>query len=131
MKTRTLYLFSGLFGSIEAAGAYCERDWGEAPSDDASPQQWEAWENEFPKWKFREELDVYLDEDFMEFHFGSERVEALEELLALDLERQNVESLIENDDTLIVLDDNALGDFPAELKSTYALRFLGAYVGRA
>ena len=130
MNLTTIHLFAGTFDSLEAAEQYCQRDWGQAPDESAPPQEWEAWENEYPKWPLRDELGVYLDEDFIELHFRPEPGAAwlspvLEMLEAPD--REQIQRAIESDNTLLLLDINALGGFEAELRSTARLRYLSAF----
>lgn len=133
MNLTTIHLFAGTFGSREAAEQYCQRDWGQAPDKSASVQEWEAWESEFPKWALEDELGVSLDEDFIELHFGPEPDAAwlspvLEMLEAPD--REQIQRAIESDNTLLLLDINALGGFETELRSTARLRYLGAFRAR-
>ncbi len=125
MPTIIVHLFAAHFGSREAAIAFCERDWGDAPDDDAAEEIWEAWEAEFPKWPLKDELGIYLDEDFIELHFGSEAQTRLKETPELD--SPTVQSIIAKYDTLVVVGHEALGGFEVELKSIGRFEYLGVF----
>ena len=126
MPTTIVHLFGAQFGSYEAAVAFCDRDWGDAPDDDDSQEVWEAWEMEYPKWPLKNELGiVYLDEDYIELHFGPEVQTRLKEELEIGI--QAAQSIAAKYNTLVVIGHEALGGFEVELKSTPRFEYLGAF----
>jgi hypothetical protein len=130
MAPTTIHLFAGAFASRAEADAYLLRDWGDAPAEDAPLEEWQAWEAEYPKWPLREELGVYLDEDFVEFHFGSPAEAAERSLLLEEADAEQVRAVTEHSNVLVILDANALGGFEVHLQSTARLRYLGSFLAQ-
>ena len=127
MSTFKIHLFGANFDSPDEALAFFECDWGDAPDEETvSAEEFDAWESEFPKWALKDELgQIYLDEDYIETHFGAEvriRLESIEEL-----DTETALMLAQNYNAVIVIGEEALGGFEVEIKSTPRLKYLGVF----
>ncbi len=126
MPTTLVYLFGSHFGSRDKANAFCDRDWGNAPDDEDSEEVWKAWEENFPKWPLKDELGiVYLDEDYVEIHFGPEVPTRFDE--SIEIDGPLAQSIAARYDTPVVLGHESLGGFEVELKSSPRFEYLGAF----
>lgn len=132
MSTRTtVHVFAGQFASRGDATAYSEPQWAAEPGEDASDEEYAAWEDVNPSWRMRDELGiVYLDADFVETIHDEDPFEYLGALLddsdAIALvRRQAGES-----NTLVLIFEAALDGFDVTLRSTAELTWCGTYPAR-
>jgi hypothetical protein len=127
----TVHVFVGSFSSRDAACLYSEAQWEPEPDETVSDEEYEAWEERNPSWALRNDLDVYLDSDFIETIYGTERYSYLATLLVDQKAiEDNKKMAAENANTLVLISKNALGGFPATMKSTERLTYCGEYARR-
>jgi len=126
----TLHVFSGTFGSREAACKYTQEQWEEpAPDDSWSDDDCEAWENRNPTWAMHQDLKVnYLTADFIETIFSEEKMEYLQSQLAKLTDFEELKSKIDpTNDTFVLIMSEALGGFGGTFASTPKLNYHGEY----
>ena len=61
-----IYVFAGEFKDRTEACVYSEPQWEPEPDDSVSDEEYLAWENRNPVHKLKDNLDTYLDSDFIE-----------------------------------------------------------------
>jgi hypothetical protein len=59
------YLFSAFFETGKKADEFISEQWESEP-EDVSDEEYEEWENNNPTWKLKEELEFFMDSDFIE-----------------------------------------------------------------
>lgn len=62
----TVFIFAGEFKDRAEACLYSEPQWEPEPDSSASNEEYEAWENRNPVHRLQENIDAYLDSDFIE-----------------------------------------------------------------
>ena len=123
-----VHVFAGQFPSRSAACEYTEAQWEPEPSEDASDEDYAAWEQRNPVWPLRRDLDVYLDSDFIETIDGDERDSYLEGLLEDGSAISEIRRLApEGGNVYVLVFREALGDFSGDLKSTPKLTYCGEF----
>src|SRR5688572_19080010 len=103
---QTLHVFSGAFGSRDAAVAYTQEQWERpAPDDTWSVVEAAAWEDRNPTWTLQQDLSVsHMDSDFVETIFGADKIDYLDTQLANVAERQRLRAEIPaGADTLVLI----------------------------
>lgn len=60
------HLFGATFASDEEAKRYAFEQWEPEPSNGATDAEYSAWEDRNPTWQLAEELEFYMDSDFVE-----------------------------------------------------------------
>jgi hypothetical protein len=74
---------------------------------------------------------VYLDSDLIETIHGDDRFEYLSKILADDSATNRIRALTnEGENVLVLVFSEALGGFPAEMKSTPRLNYCGQFLRR-
>lgn len=66
MTESRVYVFSGHFDSREAACLYSEPQWPPEPVGDVSDEVYQQWEDAGSKHRLKDNIDGYLDSDFIE-----------------------------------------------------------------
>ncbi len=123
-----VYIFAGVFETRESACAYTEEQWEREPGAEFSDEEYAAWEERNPTWLLRAELGVYLDSDFIETIWGEGRYEYLGTILTEPNAVKSISALTGTDDnTMVLIFDEALGDFAAKMPSTSKLRYCGKF----
>ncbi len=126
-----VWVFVGHFESEAQALAYTQEQWEPEPGEEVSDQEYAAWEDNNPRWQFRDDLpdEPCIDSDFVETAFGVEWPGYLAGLIPARDDR--LEAVIaagdEESNCLLLVFEEALGGFPATLTSTPALRLIGQY----
>jgi hypothetical protein len=124
----TVYVFAGAFPSRDDACLYTQEQWELEPGEDVSDDEYAAWEDSNPSWKMAEDLDLYLDPDFVETIDGDDRYAYLQDLLVNKDAISTVQQRAPSDANILVLIFKpALGGFAAEMKSIGNLVFCGEY----
>ena len=124
-----VHVFSGQFHTEMAACQYSEAQWEPEPSKSSSDEEYEAWENRNPTWQLKTDLDgIYLDRSFIETIYGDDRYDYLNKMLteADTIGRIRAISTRESN-TLVLIFSEALGGFPAKMKSTPRLDYCGRF----
>ena len=122
-----LHVFVGSFSSREEACQYTEPQWQPEPGDEASDEEYAAWEDRNPIWPLREELGVGLDSDFIETIDGHGRYEYLLCYLVNPSDLELVRKASQDANFLVLLFPDALHDRNAKLHSTSKLTYCGAF----
>jgi hypothetical protein len=60
------HLFGAVFASATEAQQYVFEQWEPEPPEDATDAEYAAWEERNPTWRLAEELEFYIDSDFVE-----------------------------------------------------------------
>jgi hypothetical protein len=126
---KTLHVFSGSFPSEDEARQYSEEQWERpAPDDSWSEEAFSAWEDRNPSWRLKDDLDVYLNSDFIETIHGPVKNDYLATQLAKsdDVVRL-LEEIPTSANTLVLIMSEALGGFAETLRSTSSLRYHGQF----
>lgn len=127
---QTLHVFSGTFGSEEAALSYSEEQWERpAPDDTWSEEDYTAWEERNPSCELQRDLSAcYIDPDFVETIFGPDKIDYLETQLRNEVDRQRLRLEIPIEaDTLVLIMSTAFDGKEVRLSSTPKLRYHGEY----
>ena len=70
------HLFGATFSTEAEAQQFVFEQWEPAPPDSASESEYLAWEDRNPTWRLSEELEFYMDSDFVELADNPEDVAA-------------------------------------------------------
>jgi hypothetical protein len=128
MTKTSVYIFAGCFQNRGQACLYSEPQWEPKPDDDAEDEIYEAWEDNNPRHELKQNIDAYLDYDFIEtvdldyeylrgFQISSEDIEKI------------IASLNEEDNVLILVFEAALDGFELESEpiTNSVLTYCGKY----
>jgi hypothetical protein len=130
METR-VHVFVGGFAGPEEACAYTEAQWEAEPGDEVSDEEYAAWEDRNPVWPLRYDLGCYLDSDFLETIVSDDRYTYLGNML---LDKSDLERIVQvaddRDNSLVLVFQQALGEFDCKMKSTSCLKYCGEYARR-
>lgn len=124
----TVHVFVGAFPTLEAALQYSQAQWQPAPDAGCSEEAYRAWEDGNPLWPMRDELDAYLDSDFIETIGGEDRFQYLSTVIADQASIDNLQARhAATTNVLVLIFSDALDGFPATLQSTSQLTYCGEY----
>lgn len=108
---------------------YAYPHWEPEPGEDASDDEYHAWEDRNPLWGLRQDLGCYLDSDFVEY-FGNEDCDIWEYLSTYVKDSGDIrkirEHLIACRD-LVLIFDSALGGHDVELAETEGALYAGEF----
>ena len=127
MTKTTVHVFLGNFNSIEEALNYTEAQWEPEPDDNASDQEYSDWEDRNPVWLMKNDLNVYLDSDFIETIENEDRYEHLKNMLVNKNDINKIKNIHLDSKILVLIFNEALGGFSAKLTSTKTLHYCGEY----
>jgi len=126
MTDKHVYVFCGKFEDRETAYLYSEKQWEPEPDESVSDQEYELWEQRNPTHKLKQNIDSYLDTDFIEtvaidFNYLSQY------LCNESIER--IKTFINNANILVLVFEDALGGFVLkhEPVSNDQLTYCGKY----
>jgi hypothetical protein len=123
-----VFIYFGSFPSVDQALSYTQGCWEPDPPDSVSDAEYEAWEDRNPVWPLREELDVYLDSDFIETIVEPDWQSYLKSLIRdPDQLHTIMERCPENTNCLVLIYEAALGGYDSVMKSTSKLTLIGKY----
>ena len=128
MAKKKLYVFAGKFNSLEEACLYSEPQWEPEPDDSVSDGEYSIWEDRNPTHELKENIDTYLDNDFIE------TVECdFEYLLSYRIKTEDIGEIrikAKEANFFVLVYEDALGGFPldSEPKSNSVLTYCGSYV---
>lgn len=124
----TVHVFVGAFADHETACLYSEEQWPPEPGPDATDEARSAWEDAGPTWAMGDELDAYLDSDFIETISGDDRFDYLATELADPRAAERLrEEYAAMTTTLVLIGSNALDGRPANFASTSVLTYCGEH----
>ncbi|WP_397453931.1 hypothetical protein AB3472_14150 [Pseudomonas lurida] len=99
------HLFGASFASDAEAQQFAFEQWEPAPSDSATDTEYSAWEARNPTWRLAEELEFYMDADFVEL--ASDPQEVLSQITS-PAERERVRRGVAAFRHFILVGENAL-----------------------
>lgn len=129
-----VHIFTMSFERNEDALAFGHPHWEPEPGDDVPDEEYSAWEARNPIWPMKAELGYYLDSDFIEvvWNGGHHEAEPDWNYLLSRLRGEDVEAIRAvtppRANTLVLIDQQALGGFDAEPGSTLSMHYCGAYL---
>lgn len=127
MRDTKVYIFSGIFNTIEEACLYSEPQWEPEPKETSSDEEYEIWEDSNPTLQLKRNIDSYLDADFIEtVHLRYEYLVSLK-IPAFDID--DVREKSAGDNFLVLVYEDALGGFALkkEPQSSTQLTYCGVY----
>ena len=125
MTKTSVYIFAGGFQNTDKACLYSEPQWEPEP-DDTDDVVYEAWEDNNPSHSLKQNIDSYLDPDFIEtVELDCEYLSSLK-ILSEDIERIRY-LLNEKDNIFVLVFEDALGGF--DLKSEPITNSVLTYCG--
>jgi len=132
-ESSDIYVFTAHFATNDEASAFGHPHWEPEPGQDASDEEYSAWEDRNPIWPLRSELGCSIDSDFVEIIWNSGKEPDWEYLLSrLDLKQVNmIRSQTGTTNTLVLIDQTAIGNEPTEFRSTARLTYHGRHKASA
>lgn len=70
-ESSDIHVFTALFATNDGASAFGHPHWEPDPSQDASDEEYTAWEDRNPIWPMKSELGCSIDNDFVEIIWKS------------------------------------------------------------
>jgi hypothetical protein len=129
-----VFVFLGAFANRDAASAYCEPQWEPEPDQSVSYEEYSSWEDRNPTWQMRSDLGVtFLDSDFIgtdviETIDGTKRFDYLGKIITEHDAVGRIRAMADDNHNVVVLIfPEALGGFPAAMKSTPLLKYCGEF----
>lgn len=127
------HLFAATFESETHARQFAFEQWQPEPPADASSAEFAAWEDRNPTWRLAQELEFFMDSDFVEL---DESLEYVQSLVANEAQKALLCSRsLGGFSHFIIVGDNAIyGDRrspdhsnPRQPQSTATLTYLGHF----
>ncbi|AKS09790.1 hypothetical protein [Pseudomonas trivialis] len=103
--TWTFHLFGVSFATDAEAQQFAFEQWEPVPPDSATDAEYSAWEVRNPTWRLAEELEFYMDSDFVELAGDPEQVLAQ---IGSPSERERVRSTVTAFSHFILVGSNAI-----------------------
>jgi hypothetical protein len=128
MSKSSVYIFAGVFKSIDQACVYSEPQWEPEPSYDANDEEYQAWEDSNPKHSLKQNVEADLDSGFIET--VGLNYEYLSGLKISPDGIKNIQALLKHKENVFVLVfEDALGGFNLESKpiTNSVLTYCGNY----
>ncbi|HEY1067310.1 MAG TPA: hypothetical protein VGE52_14410 [Pirellulales bacterium] len=124
----SVHVFVGRLASRAEACLYTEQQWEPEPDESASDEEYEEWEDRNPTWMLKEDLNPpYLSPDFIETITTADRFAYLGRLLTDPQGIEQIEAQGRGSNTLVLIFSGAFAEFPAVMRSTPTLRYLGEF----
>ncbi|MBF4211059.1 hypothetical protein [Pseudomonas donghuensis] len=127
------HLFAATFESEAHAQLFAFEQWQPEPSAEASADEYQAWEARNPTWRLAQELEFFMDSDFVEL---DESLEYVQSLVANEAQKALLCSRsLDGFSHFIIVGDNAIygdrrspgGSHPRQPQSTAILTYLGHF----
>jgi len=71
LESSDIHVFTALFATKDEASTFGHPHWEPEPSQDASEEEYTAWEDRNPIWPMKSELSCSIDNDFVEIIWKS------------------------------------------------------------
>ena len=111
--TESVHVFLGRFEGEEDAFAYTQAQWEDEPEEDASDEEYEAWEESNPRWRMKDDLGIdYLDSDSIETSLDPERYDYMGKLLVNPEDLKRILAADPAANTLVLIFHGALAASP-------------------
>ncbi|MEO9338152.1 hypothetical protein ABFT80_11985 [Mesorhizobium sp. SB112] len=133
-KPRHLHIFISSFATKADALGFSQEQWEPEPGENVSEEEYKAWEDRNPIWAMEAELGCgYLDSDMIETIWGTDgkgldiNWTYLTSLIGPECVEQckTLASSVSN--TLIIIDETALGGFDFVFHSTPTMNYCGSF----
>lgn len=114
-----LHLFIANFTDKNSLFQFAEEQWEPEPDDSISDEEYYEWEERNPSWKLKDEIQFYMDSDFIEYYFGKDELGYILSLIKSEEQKEQVKSSFsEGYNSFIVIGENAIyGDMKSTDKS--------------
>ena len=123
-----VHIFIGEFNDRQEALSYTQEYWHPEPADSVSDKEYEEWENNNPKWLMRDDLNCFLDADFIETITDANKFSYLKSIVKEPEKVKNLESNLQSTkSTLILIFDKAIGTENVKMKSTNRIDYKGEF----
>lgn len=126
---QTVHVFGIKPGSKGEEVGYAHPYWEPEPDDSATDEEYNAWEDRNPIWGLCEDLDCYLDSDFVEY-LGDEEGNFWEYLAGYvtdDRDLDKIREALVACREFVLIFDSALGGFDANLRETEGALYAGEF----
>ncbi|MES9990928.1 MAG: hypothetical protein ABW098_03180 [Candidatus Thiodiazotropha sp.] len=123
-----IYTFAGEFKDRAEACLYSEPQWEPEPDESVSDEEYRAWEDRNPTHRLNENLDAYLDSDFIET--VDLNYDYLASLNISDEDIDKIRKIVSpNFNYMVLVFEDALGGFELNSPptSTEFLKYCGTY----
>lgn len=130
MTKTNVHIFIGEFENRDNATSYTQGRWEPEPDESATDEQYSKWEERNPIWKMRDDLNCYLDSDFIETITDEIKLKYFGGLVKNDsLTRQYSKLLSNQKSALILIFDSALHESEKDIKmkSTERMEYIGKF----
>ena len=115
-----IHVFIGKFLNRELALKYTEPFWEPEPNENVSDEEYNEWEDRNPIFEMANDLDCFLDSDFIETITDSNKTEYLKSMLEVPSKINATESELNSEKSVLVLifekainsEDFSFGDTP-------------------
>lgn len=128
-KNSNIHVFTALFATHDEAVGFGRPQWEPEPGDEASDEEYSAWEDRNPVWPLKAELGCFIDGDFVEVIWkNGDNPDWL--YLASRLNRTQVATIqgqTKVANTLILIDQTAIGGSPLKFAHGSKLTYHGAH----
>ena len=127
MPVFKIYIFAGKFDSTEEARRYSEPQWEPEPDDSISTAEYEEWEDRNPSLQLTQNVDAYLDNDFIETI--SICFQYLSDIKMCDADIQKVKQCIQGENVFVLVYEQAFdcSGLKSDPISNSFLRYCGQY----
>jgi hypothetical protein len=130
MTKTNVHIFIGKFENREDATAYTQERWEPEPESSATEEEFKKWEERNPIWLMRNDLNCYMDSDFIETITDKVKLKYFKGLVNdLQLINKYSELLRIEKSALILIFDLALSENEKniEMKSTNKMEYIGKF----
>lgn len=130
MTKTNVHIFVGEFENREDATCYTQGKWEPEPDDSATDEEYNEWEERNPIWQMRDDLNCYLDSDFIETITDEFKLEYFNGLVKNESTTSQYSELLSSQKSaLILIFDLALHESEKniEMKSTDRMKYIGKY----
>ncbi|TDK31262.1 hypothetical protein E2F50_20170 [Rhizobium deserti] len=130
LPNSSIHVFTALFESSEEAFAFAHPHWEPEPGDDASDEEYAAWEDRNPVWPMKVELGYRIESDFVGVVW-SRGDQPDWQYLASRLNAAQVAAIMgqtTSANCLVLIDQAAIKDERVEFKPTGSLTYHGSFI---
>jgi hypothetical protein len=130
MTKTNVHIFIGRFENRKDATSYTEGQWEPEPDSTVTDEEYNKWEERNPRWKMRDDLNCYIDSDFIETITDEIKLKYFESLVEDNrLAKQYSKLLSIEESALILIFDLALDESEKniEMKSTDKMEYIGRF----
>lgn len=130
MTKTNVHIFIGKFNDRIDATSYTEAQWEPEPDSLATDEEFEKWEDRNPVWQMRDDLNCYLDSDFIETISEEIKLNYFEGIVKNKSVTNPYSELLSSENSaLILIFDLALHESEKnhQMKSTSRMEYIGKF----